>query len=335
MSCQDGEKNSYLFSSPSLEWRVDPHVISRSTGKVEDLRVLILWDTSDSLDDAKKHEESLNFFFTFFNTFFRHQDLSWELAVVNTDSNYPLSFQIKKDETRGLSPLELANQFREGITLMKQEKTKNRGSERPFYNMLWFLDNNPSFLEPESIFVGIFVNDERDQTTAELLKERTFCQSASDCRLLKTDAIFEKFYAPVERGGYGKKENELRFHGVVHKDKKEGFATLIRRTNGVLEDVTKIGESNSLQPSVLQKVAFEVFNSFFDAKAILKKWPIVECIEVFYQGNPIPSQDHWFYRESSNSITFYNMSFLTDPESGRVEISYPIRNGIHRGDQCS
>ena len=266
-------------------------------------KVNILWsvDNSNSMAD---HQRELAENFSQFIQDFVAKDIDFKMAIVTTDS------AVNKDSDGKLNATELKKNKQQFIDDFKSKiKVGTMGSvlEYSFKYAKKFFEQNPSWIESDSLLVVIFLSDEREQSKGTVKSYEDYLSSlvSNDAERLKVFSICRENYT------FGTKV----FDGGCTRYKE-----LSTSTDGLVRDITKDSFTD-----ISKEFGKNIVNTLVTLKSV---FPLsispgnFDQLKIQVNGSTVPKDEKekegWNYDTDTNAIEFFG-SYLP-PSGSRISI---------------
>lgn len=271
----------------------------------------------------------------FFETFAKDQTVDWKIGIVSTDKReepyigFESSFDSSLVDPR--DPASFDRVVRDFQNAVERLGTSGDASEYTFYNLKRHLDEHngtgrtSSFLRTNAHLVTIMISDEEEQSFKDFggnYEANAFYQTmlnyvASDKVLRFYGAIDHKDLANCD--GWGDPWLGSEFEKIISLS--GGFVISACINNFGIE-LARIGE--------------DIANLVENPRLLLKRRPKVETLKVYYEGQElVPGAEEeggkWFYEEITNTINFYDIDFVVDPENDQFRVEFDVDDGLPRG----
>lgn len=271
----------------------------------------------------------------FFETFAKDQTVDWKIGIVSTDKRedpyigFESSFDSSLIDPR--DPQSFDRVVRDFQNAMERLGTSGDASEYTFYNLKRHLDQyngtggTDSFLRTNAHLVTIMISDEEEQSADEFggnYEANAFYQSMIN--YVASDKVL-RFYGAIDHkdltncDGWGDPWLGSEFEKIISLS--GGFVISACINNFGLE-LARIGE--------------DIANLVENPRLLLKRRPKVETLKVYYEGQELVAGAEeeggaWFYEEITNTINFYNIDFVQDPENDEFRVEFDVDDGVPRG----
>ncbi len=335
LSCGD-KQTAYLYHDVLPLQEADDRIYPLSYLNTDKrIDVLMVIDNSGSMQNIQNNV--ITNADVFFEQFAKRQFIDWKLGIVSTSSaespylgfNRPFSSSLIDPN----DPVTFAKAIQTFGEAVRRLGTRGDHAEYVFYNVKKPLDlygatsTNP-FLRRNAHLVVIMISDEPEQSQ----KNYGPLYDAED------------FYNHILQ--YIGSDKVLRFYGALaFRDLKacQNTAYNGRYAGSPFEKI--IDHSDGLVISAcspqfgmeLAKIGRDIASIVGIPSLLLRRRPLVETLEIYYQGNLIPpgkKEDggFWFYEEETNTINFYDINFVKDIKNDHFRIEFDVDDGYNRNE---
>lgn len=272
----------------------------------------------------------------FFQTFAKDNTVDWKIGIVSTDKRekpyigFDRSFDSSLIDPR--DPQSFDRVVRDFQSAMERLGTSGDASEYTFYNLKRHLDDYngaggaDSFLRTNAHLVTIMISDEEEQSIDGFGGG------------YEASAFYQTMLS------YIASDKVLRFYGAIdHKDLTncDGWAAdpwlgsefekIISLSGGFV--ISACINNFGLE---LARIGEDIANLVENPRLLLKRRPKVDTLKVYYEDQelkPGAKEDGgaWFYEEITNTINFYGIDFVQDPENDQFRVEFDVDDGVPRG----
>ena len=271
----------------------------------------------------------------FFETFAKDQTVDWKIGIVSTDKReepyigFENSFDSSLVDPRDPTSFDRVVQMFQNA--VERLGTSGDASEYTYYNLKRHLDRfnslggKDSFQRTNAHLVTIMISDEEEQSVDGF------------------GGAFEanSFFSTMQN--YVASDKVVRFYGAIdHKDLSNcsgfgdpwlgsEFEKLISISGGFV--ISACINNFGLE---LARIGEDIANLIEAPRLLLKRRPKVPTLKVYYEDQELkPGAEElggmWFYEEITNTINFYNIDFVQDPENDEFRVEFDVDDGIGRG----
>jgi hypothetical protein len=335
VSCGKETKYTYYSNIPAIEEdkRIYPLSLLEADKNID---VLFVIDNSGSMSSIQNNVIANAR--TFLEQFAKQSYINWKIGIISTDKgdNPYLGFDTPFDSS--LINSQDPTSFDRTVTKF-QEAVAELGiqgdsSEYIFYNIKRVIDlfngtssGRPAFLRKNSHLVVIMVTDETEQSKGSFgsaYDASNFAKTMSS--YIPSNKIL-RFYGALNR----KDLQDCTLPGDSEPYAGSQYETIINLTRGF-----NISACISNFGAELAKIGKDIASLVGSPSLLLKQRPVVETIKVYYKDkllSPGPKDKGgiWFYEEKTNTINFYNMDFVDDPQNDVFKIDFDVDDGLDHG----
>lgn len=335
VSCEDPGYLIQQFPVVLPVQEVDDRIYSISDFIVDkQIDVVLVVDNSGSMGPIQK--SVVDNAELFFSKFAKDNTIDWKLGIVSTDQGEDPYLGFEESFDAGLVDPTIPGSFENAVGIFQNAMGKlgvgGDYLEYTFFNLKRHVDNysghstsRPSFLRQNAHLVVIMISDEEEQSAEEFGKA------------FEAENFFDKMRT------YVASDRVLRFYGAIkHPDLRScpsgfgdpwqgsEFERIINLSSGFVISacIQNFGDE-------LARIGEDIANLIEPPRLLLKRRPKVETLKVFYEEEEIPAGAEeegglWYYEEITNTINFYNINFVKDPENDRFRVDFDVDDGINR-----